>query len=62
MIFNIFKKKDVLDREFLNYNLIEVKKFIKDNIKNTNIENIDSVDFNYISINDLFPEYYYKKF
>ena len=62
MIFNIFKKKDVLDQEFLNYDIIEVKKFIKDNIKNTNIENIDTVDFKYISINNLFPTKYYNKF
>ena len=43
------------NKDVLNYDLNEIKNSIKYNIKNTNIENIDSLDLSYVHINDLFP-------
>jgi hypothetical protein len=47
---------------FLDYDLNYVKNFILTKIKEAKIDNINSINFNYIEINELFPLDYYLNF
>ena len=43
----------------LKYDLLSIKNHIKNKISDTSIENLQSINFNYIHIINLLPEDYY---
>ena len=52
----------MIDKKFLEYDINEVKKFVINKVKEAKIENINSIDFDYIEIKDLMPLNYYLNF
>ena len=64
-----FSKKKILSEEniklinqdLIKYDLVSIKNHIKNKIFETDIENLQSIDFNYIHIKNLLPDDYYNK-
>lgn len=64
-----FSKKKILSEEniklinqdLIKYDLVSIKNHIKNKIFETNIENLQSIDFNYMHIKNLLPDDYYNQ-
>lgn len=65
---NFFKKKKIseenrklINQDLIKYDLVSINNHIKDKIFETDIENLQSTDFNYMHIKNLLPDDYYNQ-
>ena len=59
----ILKKENIklINQDLIKYDLVSIKNHVKNKIFNTSIENLQSIDFNYIHIKNLLPDDYYNQ-